>query len=81
MYFIGAGNVYKVANSASSPILTIIFSQNAYGLGYDADQNLLYCADAKDFSSPGEVHVYRTDGTKIGSFRTGVGPGEVVILK
>lgn len=81
MYFIGAGNVYKVANSGSSPILTIIFSQNAYGLGYDADQNLLYCADAKDFSSPGEVHVYRTDGTKIGSFRTGVGPGEVVILK
>jgi len=78
MYFIGAGNVYKVSPDLN---LTQIFAQNAYGLGYDADQDLLYCADAKNFSTAGEVYIYKTNGTKIGSFRTGVGPGEVVILK
>ena len=81
MFFIGANTVYKVTKGAPTPIITILFSQDAYGLGLDVEQNLLYCADAKGFISAGEVVVYKTDGTRVGSFRAGVGPGEVVIVK
>ncbi|MFN0033900.1 MAG: YncE family protein [Saprospiraceae bacterium] len=81
MYFIGGNNVYKVTQSGQTPSLSVLFSQAAYGLGFDAEQNLLYCADAKDFSSAGEVVIYRTDGSKIGSFRAGISPGDLVIVK
>ena len=81
MYFVGAGNVYKVTQGPSNPVLAVAFAQDAYGLGYDSEQNLLYCADAKDFSSLGSVHIYKPDGTKITSFRSGIIPGEVVIVK
>jgi len=81
LFFIGAGNVYKVTPSVSNPILSIAFAQEAYGLGYDSDKKLIYCADAKDFSGPGEVHIYQPNGTKLKSFRAGIIPGEVVIVK
>lgn len=79
-YFIGGGQVYwsNAVNFQNS--LSVLFAQPAYGLGFDADLNLLYCADAKDFSSPGEVVIYRTDGTRVGSFRAGIAPGEVLIV-
>ena len=81
MYFIGAGNVYKVTQGPSGAVLSVAFAQAAYGLGYDSDENLLYCADAKDFSSPGAVYIYKTDGTLLKSFRAGINPSEVVIVK
>ncbi len=81
LFFIGGGKVYRVASGNLQVPLEVLFTQSAYGLGLDSAENLLYCADAKDFSSPGEVEVYKTDGTKIGSFRTGIAPGEVVIVK
>ncbi len=81
IFFIGGDKVYKCAAGNLESTLAVLFAQPAYGLGFDAEQNLLYCADAKDFSSPGEVVVYRTDGTKVASFRTGVAPGELVIVK
>jgi hypothetical protein len=81
LYFVGAGNVYKVSQSGLNPVLSVAFAQEAYGLGYDSENKLLYCADAKDFSSPGQVHVYTANGTKIESFRSGIIPGEVIIVK
>lgn len=81
LYFIGGGNVYKTLAGSLQQPLQLLFFQPAYGLGFDAEQKLLYCADAKDFSSPGEVVVYKTDGTKVGAFRSGVAPGEVVVVR
>ena len=81
MYFIGASNVYKAVQGPTGTTISVAFSQAAYGLGYDSEQNLLYCADAKDFSSPGSVSIYKTDGTLIKSFRAGINPGEVVVVR
>jgi DNA-binding beta-propeller fold protein YncE len=81
LFFIGDGKVYKFSGTGPAASRSILFSQAAYGLGYDADQNLLYCADAKGFTGLGEVVIYQTDGTKLGSFRTGIAPGEVIIVK
>jgi DNA-binding beta-propeller fold protein YncE len=80
-YFIGGGQVYRANSVGNSLTAAPIFAQNAYGLGLDPAQNLLYCLDAKDFSSAGEVLVYKTDGTRIETFRAGVAPSEVLIVK
>lgn len=81
MYFIGENTVYKMSQTGSDFSFAPIFHTKAYGLGFDADQQLLYCADAKNFASNGEVFVHKTDGTSVGSFRAGVGPGEILIVK
>ncbi|MFN0213416.1 MAG: DUF5074 domain-containing protein [Saprospiraceae bacterium] len=76
LYFVGGGALWVYKNNS----LQKIADQAAYGLALDPTRNLLYCADAKDFTGLGEVVVYKTDGTKTGSFRAGIAPGEVVIL-
>ncbi len=81
LFFIGGGNVYRGNASNLEGSLSILFAQSAYGLGFDSAQNLLYCADAKDFASAGEVVVYTTSGTQTSRFRCGIAPGEVVIVK
>ncbi|MDO8366377.1 MAG: hypothetical protein Q7T20_06235 [Saprospiraceae bacterium] len=77
MYFIAENRVWSFKNNA----IQKLFDQSAYGLAFDKEQNLLYCADPKGFVGAGEVVVYKPDGTKTGSFRTGIGPSEVVIVK
>jgi len=74
MYFIGGGAVWSVNQFAVSKL----FDQNAYGLACDPASGNLYTADAKDFSSNGEVVIYGANGGKISSFQAGVSPNEVV---
>ena len=87
MYFFGGNKIYKATSGAQGPQFSAWLSPNVsglqtpYGLAFDKDQNLLYCADAKDYSSAGKVYVFKTDGTQMGSFRTGLLPGEIVIMK
>ena len=70
----GGGFVWK--NNGGQ--ITGFINQQSYGLGYDKANDHLYCADARDFSSNGQVVIYKLDGTKIDSFPVGVAPGEVV---
>ncbi len=74
MYFIGGGAVWSVNQFAVSKL----YDQNAYGLACDPASGNLYIADAKDFSSNGEVVIYGANGGKISSFQAGVSPNEVV---
>lgn len=81
MYFIGSNTVYKALQFGTDFSTAPVLLRSVYGLGFDAEQDLLYCTDAKDFVSAGEVFIHKTDGTQLGSFRAGVAPGEVVIVK
>lgn len=81
LYFLAANAVHKASPSGNDLLTSPLFSKSVYGLGFDTEQHLLYVADAKDFVSNGEVHVHRTDGTFVRSFRSGVAPGEIVIVK
>jgi len=87
MYFLGGNTIFKANPGPQGPELiawlppSISGLRSPYGLAFDKDQNLVYCADAKDYSTAGTVYVFKTDGTKMGSFRTGVLPGEIVIVK
>jgi len=76
-YFTAGGKIYVLNGSG----LSEFFNQFAYGLGCDPATGNLYCADAKDFNSQGEVVIYSATGTRVGAFSTGVAPGEVVFIR
>ncbi|TNE56416.1 MAG: hypothetical protein EP344_12625 [Bacteroidetes bacterium] len=76
MYFTAGGKVYTLQYSG----LTAWLDQPAYGLACDPKTGYLYCADAKDFNSAGEVVVYTAEGERVGAFPTGIAPGEVVFI-
>lgn len=77
LYFTASGAIYKSTASG----IEKFFDQQAYGLGCDPRTGNLYCADAKDFNSSGEVVIYSPSGTKINSFATGIAPGELVFIQ
>ncbi len=77
LYFLGGGAIWTFKNNSVSKL----FDQPAYGLACHPANGDLYCADAKDFNSAGEVVMYKSDGTKLGSFPAGIAPGEIVIVE
>ena len=77
LYFTGGGALYELKNGN----LRSIVQQQAYGLICHPATGELYCTDAKDFSSAGEAIIYKTDGTKVGGFPTGIAPGEIVVVQ
>lgn len=77
LYFTGGGAIHEFKNG----VLRTVVQQAAYGLTCHPGTGELYCTDAKDFSSAGEAVIYKPDGTKVGSFPTGIAPGEIVIVE
>lgn len=77
LFFAAGGKIFAFSTAGLSPA----FDQIAYGLGCDPGTGNLYCADAKDFNSQGEVVIYSPNGTRIGAFPTGVAPGELVFIR
>lgn len=76
LYFAAADKIYRVDSGG----LSALIDQRAYGLGCDPVSGNLYCADAKDFNSSGEVVVYSPAGQRIGAFPVGIAPGELVFI-
>lgn len=77
LYFLAEGAIWSYQNGT----ITKLLDQAAYGLTCHPATGDLYCADAKDFNSAGEVVIYKPDGTKTGSFPVGIAPGEIVIVQ
>lgn len=48
---------------------------SAYAADYDEDRNLIYVADAKDFTGIGEVKTYSVSGQLSSTFAAGIIPG------
>ncbi|MCC7506115.1 MAG: hypothetical protein IT259_12480 [Saprospiraceae bacterium] len=78
LFFSAGGSIWKVVYPAA-PEKWI--DQAAYGLACDPDNGNLYCADARDFSSAGEVVIFNAAGDRISAFTAGVAPGEIVIKR
>ena len=57
---------------------TPMINRNFYAMGVDPTTNLLYCSDAKDFQSNGEIFIYGMDGVVRDSFEAGIIPGGFV---
>jgi DNA-binding beta-propeller fold protein YncE len=75
LYFAGGGQVYRSTAAGIEAFVT----QSAYGVQVASDGKRVYCADAKDFSSAGEVVIYDENGQRVGSFAAGVAPGEIIV--
>jgi hypothetical protein len=78
LYFTGGGGIYRVLSGGSPEK---ILDVPAYGLGCHPQNGNLYCADAKDFSSAGEVRIFSPAGALLSSFQTGIAPGEIVFIE
>lgn len=76
LYFTSGGQVFTFSPTSSSTQATLFFDKNIYSLGVDPTSGEVWAADAKDFSSPGEVFVLDRDGKQIRSFLAGIIPVE-----
>lgn len=80
-YYGGTTNngVYRMAITAASlpvePFVAAVQYQYYWALGIDPATGHIYVGDPKGFNQKGSVAVYNTNGTKVDSFTTGVGPG------
>lgn len=77
-YFTAGNAIYQFRSGQSAQA---IFSQSAYGLNCHPINGSLYCTDAKDFNSKGELLIYNPSGNKIAQFPVGIAPGEIVFIQ
>jgi DNA-binding beta-propeller fold protein YncE len=87
LYFLGVNynggtdynGVYRMDITATSLPVTLFIQaqplQYYWALGLDSVTNQIYLGDPKGFIQKGNVSVYQTNGQKIRSFNTGLGPG------
>lgn len=64
---------------STSFINTSQFTVN--GIFVDEANELFYISDAKDYTNTGEIHIYKNDGSKIGSYKTGIIPGSIAFVR
>tara|TARA_R100000908_G_scaffold45503_4_gene21774 strand:- start:69335 stop:70597 length:1263 start_codon:yes stop_codon:yes gene_type:complete len=57
-----------------------LYKGSFYGMGYDDVSGNFYLANARDFSSAGEVIIYNEATAEADSFDTGVNPGSFLFL-
>lgn len=76
IYFTSGGKVYAHSASSSAAQPSLFSDKNIYSLGVDPATGNVWLADAKDFSSPGEVTVLDRDGNQVRSFEAGITPAE-----
>jgi DNA-binding beta-propeller fold protein YncE len=86
MYFLGVNynggtdynGVYRMSIDAPSLPVSLFIQAQAlqyyWALGLDSVTNQVYLGDPKGFIQKGNVSVYQTNGQKIRSFSTGLGP-------
>ena len=77
LFFTAEGKIFKHDITASQFLQEFIVESSFYGLSINPETGHLYAADAKDFSSKGEVIIYDQNGTQLGSFETGVIPQDI----
>ncbi len=68
------GKVYSHEISANSLSATGVINRSFYGLGIDPGSDIIYGADAGNFSSSGKVIRYQSNGTVIDSMNVGIIP-------
>lgn len=75
-YYFDAVGVYEVDLSLQdiNPVLVYTATSYYYGMSMDADNEVIFLTDAKDFSSPGEVIKISTSGELLATYAAGVIP-------
>jgi YVTN family beta-propeller protein len=79
IYFYKNNSIYAVPTSATSvSVSNILLTENAagsfYGIGVNAENDVIYVADPKAFAGSGVIYTYAADGTAKETFTVGVAP-------
>lgn len=77
LYYSYKGSLYKHAAGATElDTTTVLLNKSFYNIGFDKSNNVLYGADAVDFSSNGYIYRYNFPGfSKKDSIKVGIIPG------
>ncbi len=75
LVYVYDGKVYTQDITATSLQNTVIINKSFYNLGVDPNSNIIYAADAGNFSSAGKVERYNINGTKMNELNVGIVPG------
>ena len=87
LYYIEANQDGGIANNGiyrmginetalpSQPFVAAKQYQYFWALGIDPASGYIYIGDPKGFTQKGTAYIYRPDGTQVGSFNVGLGPG------
>lgn len=70
-----AGAIYELLISATTaPTTPLITQKNAYGIGVNPADNIIYVANSNAFQGNGTIIRYKPDGTQLNNFAAGRGP-------
>lgn len=82
LIYSNGSTIYKIAiTDTQAPAQAWIEATNVqtlYALEVNPQNGEIYIGDAVDFSSPGKVYVYNTDGTFKESFESGINPTQFI---
>lgn len=82
LFYNVSNTIYKMSVNDEAvpdePIVTQNDATSFYGLGFDAENEVLYAGDDRGFTSVGIVYRYTEDGTFIDQFNCGIGPNGFV---
>ena len=77
--YINSGGIRKVYTNNMDIASDTLIPGNFYSFSFDAIGNRFFASDAKTFSSAGEVRYYDSVGAQLGSFDTGIIPGDIYL--
>ncbi|MBO6534649.1 MAG: T9SS type A sorting domain-containing protein [Balneolaceae bacterium] len=75
--YINSGGIRRVNLDDLEVVADTLIAGSFYSFNYDAVNNLFFTADAKSFTNAGEVRYYSEDGSLVGSFDSGIIPGDI----
>jgi YVTN family beta-propeller protein len=81
LYYIYAGQVFEMNTTATALPASPLIDRNFSGLGVDPTDNIIYGADAGNFSVRGQVFRYSSTGQPLGSFQADIGPKRFVFRR
>ncbi len=89
LYIINGEGIVHVSGSTMSTITSTLISgadvnslyAAIYSVAYDADNDLLYLGNPKDYQQNGDVAIFNSSGVEEGRFDVGINPGTIVFKK
>ncbi|WP_185957325.1 DUF5074 domain-containing protein [Gracilimonas mengyeensis] len=80
MIFVNSGGVRAYDINANAFLADTLVKGSFYAMGYDEVNNDFYLADAKDYSSEGDIIVYNNSTAEADTFQAGIVPGSFLFV-
>ncbi len=81
VYLVSGANTVSLIDATNLSITNFLTANsvvNIYGMSFDKINNRLYLADAKNFTTNGEVFIYDSNANYITKYTTGIAPRRII---